>query len=100
MAVLLKPFSPGSVWMTSAGNEELVKDFPVEFTEPSFATISFACKSACQVKVEVGAIKEKTEEHTLSINPDYGLEMDERFGRIYSFQVIDSGVEYYFLASY
>lgn len=93
----LRPFSPGSVWMTSTANEELVKGFPPEWTEPSFRTISFTAKSPCTVKVQLGLDKK---EHELKINPDYGLELDERFGQIYSFKVTEPGIEYYYLSSF
>jgi len=95
----LRPFSPGSAWMTSTADEELVTGFPPDWNSPSFRTISFTCKTACTVEVVLG-MGSKAKTHTLSINPDYGLELDERFDQIYSFKIKDAGIEYYYLASY
>lgn len=90
---ILKPHSSPDFENVSTAMQELV-ELPNEpdFTKPKFSTISFACKANCTVIVN--------EKYELKINKDYGLELDENFGYIYSFIVKESGIPFYFLSSY
>lgn len=93
---ILRPKSSDG-WQTSEAEKELVADFPVDYTKPSLRTISLLVKSECKVKIKTGYFEEY---HELTLVPEAGLEVDERFGQIYSFKFLTSGVEYYWLCSY
>jgi len=93
---ILRPKSSKG-WQTSTANQELVADFPVDYTRPSFRTISLMVKSECKVKIKQSGFEQESE---LDLVPEAGLELDERFGQIYSFVIVTAGVEYYWLVSY
>jgi len=93
---LLQPKSTEG-WETSVSGKELVDIFPSEFSKPSFKTISLKVKDACQIQLIMGS-PEHT--HIIHLLEETGLEIDERFERVYSFKFLTDGVEFYALYSY
>jgi len=89
---MLRPVSPDQPWVMSVANENIVKKYLPNQSEPIFKNISFVSKQVCTLIIN--------EKDTLVINPDLGLEMNNSFKYIYSLQIVEDGIEYYFLAGY
>lgn len=97
---LLKPKTSDG-WVSSVADEDIIKPlFPPEFTDPSIATISLLVKQECKIEVILKNTANEKIPYELSIVPNGGLELDERFGRIYSFKFLDGGIEHYWAISY
>lgn len=88
----LRPLSPSQAWETSVAGENIVAKFLPDYKEPIFRTLSFIPKAVCTVLIN--------NEQKLVLNPALGLEMNTRFQYIYDFQILEGGIEYYFLAGY
>lgn len=90
---IYKPYSAPDFDNISTAMQELVvmPEYP-DFTKPKFNTISFACDANCTIIVN--------EKYEFKVNKKYGLELDERFETIYSFKIKESGIPFFFLASF
>lgn len=89
---VLRAVSPNQAWVTSTANEDIVSKYLPNEEVPIFRTLSFLPKQVCTLIINNGT--------PIIINPELGLELNDRFRYMRSVQIVEAGIDYYFLAGY